>query len=352
MLFSRRSILHLSSLFLLSLLSLRCKPSIRYLFFSSKGRKINPRKFANPYKDNEKALISIVSGEDVRSMIREAVSLIGGLEKIDIKGKLILVKPNVVTGDRNPTTTSPKVVKAVVEFLYDEGAQKVVVGDMSGLLTFSTAWNMETSGIKKAAEEAGAEVIYFENYDWLEVELSGTRYLERVYVSEWIYRADRIINLPVIKTHRNATYSICLKNFIGATHWKQRPYFIDRNHWEEVISEINQAYTPHLNIIDGTISMITGGPRRGTTAETNIILASGDRVAADVTGLGIIKSFGKCSMVVNRDVWDQRQIKRAIEMGLGVGRNKIELRSKALEGHNNDFKELIRKVEGYVKTTQ
>jgi uncharacterized protein (DUF362 family) len=32
-----------------------------------------------------------------------------------------------------------------------------------------------------------------------------------------------VINLPVIKTHRSASYSAWLKNFIGYTHFRQRP---------------------------------------------------------------------------------------------------------------------------------
>ncbi|MFQ5964897.1 MAG: DUF362 domain-containing protein [Candidatus Scalinduaceae bacterium] len=299
--------------------------------------------------NGEKAVVGIVGGEDINEMVREAVSLIGGLEKMDVKGKSVLVKPNVVTGDPHPTTTNPEVLKAVVEILYKEGARRVIVGDMSALMTISTARNMRRTGLTRAAKEAGAEVVYFENHNWVEVELSNTRYIQKVNVSEWIYKADRVVNLPVIKTHKYATYSICLKNFIGATHLKQRPYFIDRSHWEEIVSEINQAYTPHLNIIDGITSMVEGGPRKGKEAKTNIILASGDRIAADVVGLGIIKSFGKWPIVVDKGVWEQRQIKTALELGLGVGIGKIELKVKALEGHNKDFEDVVTKLKGYIK---
>lgn len=349
MLYSRRSLLYLSSLSMLSFLLFKCSPSTKHLFLSSNRKDAVPKTFPNPYMENGKVLVSIVGGEDVKSMVRDAVTLIGGLEKIDIKGKSVLVKPNVVTGDRSPTTTSPEVVKAVVELLYEEGAQKVLVGDMSGLMTFSTAWNMKKSGIRKAAQEAGAEIVCFEDYHWIEVELPHTEYLKKISVSEWVAKVDRVINLPVIKTHKYATYSICLKNFIGATHWKQRPYFIDEDHWEEVVSDINQAYTPHLNIIDGTVSMITGGPRKGTAVKTNIILASGDRVAGDITGLGVIKSFGKCPAIVDKGIWEQRQIKRAVEIGLGVGKGQIVLRDKDLRGDSNDFKDLVQKVRKYIE---
>jgi uncharacterized protein (DUF362 family) len=346
--FSRRFFLYLSGLSFLSYFSIKFGSKVKQLLSRPKFKTIDARKFKNPYNSQGKALVSMVGGNSIRAMVEEAVALIGGFDKIGVKDKTILVKPNAVTGDPNPTTTNPKVLKAVVEFLYDEGAKKVVAGDMSALLTISTAKNMERTGLTKVAVEAGADVVQFDDYDWVDVKLPDAKYLQKVYVSEWIYKADRVINLPVIKTHKYATYSICLKNFIGATHLKQRPYFIDKNHWAEVISDINLAYTPHLNIVDGTTSMVAGGPRKGTAASTNVILASGDRVAADVVGLAIIKSYGKWPRVVKRDVWQQRQVIRALDLGLGAKKGRIALMYRALEGHNRDFAELVARVKEYV----
>jgi hypothetical protein len=41
-------------------------------------------------------------------------------------------------------------------------------------------------------------------------------------------------------------------------------------------------------------------------------------LAADVTGLGLIKAFGLWESVGGKSVWDQRQIRRAVETGLGA----------------------------------
>lgn len=349
MAFSRRIFLYLSSLSVLSIFSLNLGSKLKQLIISPDSKIITPPEVENPYKKDDKALVSIVGGKHVKSMIVEALDQLGGLDKLDGRNKTILVKPNAVTGDPHPTTTNPEVVGAVVEILYEAGAKKVIVGDMSALLTVSTTRNMKKNGMAHAAQDAGAEVVYFEDEDWIEVKLSGTNYIRSVYVSKWIYQADRVINLPVIKTHKYATYSICLKNFIGATHFKQRPYFIDESHWEEVVAEINQAYTPHLNIVDGTSAMIAGGPRKGTAVKTNIIIASGDRVAADIVGLGIIKQFGKWPEVVNEDIWEQKQIKRAVDLRLGVGKGQIGLKIKALKGHNSDFNNLVQQVKKYIE---
>jgi uncharacterized protein (DUF362 family) len=278
----------------------------------------------NRYTSHGKSLVSVVGGGDVKRMVSEAVTLLGGFEKIDVKGKTVLVKPNVVDGKKNPTTTNPEVVRAVVELLFEAGAAVVWVGDMSALMKLSTKSNMEKTGIKLAAEKAGARAVYFEDHEWYEVPLAGGKYIKSVGVSEWIYNADRIVNLPVIKTHRSASYS---------------PYFVDSEHWEEVVTEINLAYTPDLNIADGTVTMVEGGPWSGKVVATNLILASGDRVAADVVGLGIIKAFGLWRDVTQKGVWEQRQIRRALD--LGMGRGEIELLTTSLD-KNEEFLKLMR----------
>ncbi|OGP10857.1 MAG: hypothetical protein A3G39_09615 [Deltaproteobacteria bacterium RIFCSPLOWO2_12_FULL_43_16] len=310
------------------------------IFFKPKKKSL-PRLCENLFTEGNYTLIGVAGGSDVKGMIKDAVSLIGGFEKLNIKGKIALVKPNVVSGEPHPATTNPQVVGAVVKLLYEYGAAKIYVGDMSALATLSTLRNMKNNGIKKAAEENGAEVIIFEDYAWIEVELPRNQYIKTAYVTEWLYKTDIIINLPVIKTHRSASYSITLKNFIGCTHLKQRPYLIDSSHWEEIVAEFNVAYAPDLNIVDGTVSMIEGGPWEGTAANTNLIIASGDRVAADAVGLGIIKSFGKWKMVAEKDIWEQKQIATAVSRGIGSGKNNIKL----LEGRGDEkFKELMKKV--------
>jgi uncharacterized protein (DUF362 family) len=285
-------------------------------------------------------------------MVAEAVSMLGGFEKMGLRGKKVLVKPNVVSGRRNPTTTSPEVVRAVVELLLEAGAGEVRVGDMSALTSSSTRENMEKVGIKRAAEEAGAGVVYFEDHEWFTVPCPRGKYLKDAAVTEWLYNVDRIVNLPVIKTHRSASYSICLKNFVGCTHMKERPYFVDRSHWEEVVAELNLACSPDLNIVDGTVSMVEGGPWKGREAPTNLVMASGDRVAADAVGLGIIKSFGAWSMVRSKGVWEQRQIRRAVELGLGAGSaGQIELLTASLGG-DSEFERLMERARGHLASRE
>lgn len=300
----------------------------------------------NPFVRDGKTLVSIVGGKNVDLMVRESVQLIGGIERLKVRGKTVLVKPNVVAGDPPPTTTHPEVVKSTVRLFYEAGAKKVIVGDMSGLVTLPTQKNLEKTGIEAAAREAGAEVIAFDDADWVEVKPPEVRLVQSIHLARPVYEADVLINLPVVKTHRNASYSICLKNLVGVTHPRYRPYRVNPAKWEEVVAEINLCAHPDLNIVDATTIMVEGGPWEGTAEKTHMIIASGDRIAADVVGLGLIKSFGKWKPVAEMSVWEQRQIRHAQHLRLGIqNRESMELVPKLLQGDGKKFSERIEQIK-------
>lgn len=303
----------------------------------------------NPFVRDGKTLVGVVKGENIDRMVRECMDLIGGIEKLKVSGKTVLVKPNVVSGDPPPTTTNPEVVRSVVQLLYDAGAQKVIVGDMSGLVALPTRKNLEKTGIGRIAREAGAQVIDFDNVDWIEMKLTGARWVGRIHVAKPVYEAEILVNLPVVKTHRSATYSICLKNLVGVTHPRYRPYRINPARWEKIVAEINLAVHPDLNIVDATTSMVSGGPWRGTAMKTGMIIASGDRIAADVMGLGLIKHFGTWEKISKLNVWEQEQIRYAQELGLGVtDKQSIQVVEKLLEGDSDEFSQVMARMRDFI----
>ena len=74
---------------------------------------------------------------------------------------------------------------------------------------------------------------------------------------------------------------------------------------------------------------------KGTVKNTNLIVASGDRIANDIMGLSVVKKFGLWEQVSNKDVWDQTQIKKALELGIGRGRDEIKLVSHSFPGEES-----------------
>jgi uncharacterized protein (DUF362 family) len=87
-------------------------------------------------------------------------------------------------------------------------------------------------------------------------------------------------------------------------------------HLKEKLVDVNLVVHPDLIIADGRKCFITGGPFSGEVREPNVILASGDRVALDVEAIKVIASYEGSKLKDNP--WSYTQIRRAVELGIGV----------------------------------
>ena len=61
-----------------------------------------------------------------------------------------------------------------------------------------------------------------------------------------------------------------------------------------------------------------GGPHVGRRVNANVIIAGTDRVAIDAVGVSILRMLGTTPEVSQGTVFQQEQIARAAELGLGV----------------------------------
>ena len=290
----------------------------------------------NRFIDEEgKSMVGIVLGtgrqDEVSDMVKKSVDIIGGIEKLDVRGKTALLEPNLNSGDLYPASTNPQVVKGVIEMLYSAGASKVFVGDMSNP-NYSTADAMKRAGIADVVEETGAFPLYFEDEEWISIKIPEAKNIQEISLSKSVYDAEILIDMPTVKTHSLATYSMSMKNFVGTIHPKSRMTMHSSQNLEQAIAEINLAIHPDLVVMDGTRSMVSGGPVEGTVKNTNLIVASGDRIANDIVGLSIIKNYRLSERINNKDVWDQTQIKKALDLNIGSGKSKIKLVSYSFTG--------------------
>jgi uncharacterized protein (DUF362 family) len=87
-----------------------------------------------------------------------------------------------------------------------------------------------------------------------------------------------------------------------------------------MIAEINQLYRPALVLLDGLEAFVDGGPEAGPKAAPGVILAGTDRVAVDAVGVAILRLYGTTRAVSAGSIFQQEQIARAAELGIGVNR--------------------------------
>jgi uncharacterized protein (DUF362 family) len=89
-------------------------------------------------------------------------------------------------------------------------------------------------------------------------------------------------------------------------------------HQRKMIAEINEPFKPSLIILDGIEAFVDGGPMTGKRARGNVLLASNDRVAIDAVGVALLKFLGSNEAIMKRKIFEQEQIARAVELGLGA----------------------------------
>ena len=145
-------------------------------------------------------------------------------------------------------------------------------------------------------------------------------------MSKVFHDAAKVVQTCCLKTHRfGGHFTLSLKNSVGLVA-DRVPGGMYKYMWElhsspnqrQMIAEINQYYDVDFVLMDGIKAFITGGPERGTLVEPNLLIASSDRVAIDAVGVAILKMYGAKGKVGEADIFEQDQLKRAAELGLGV----------------------------------
>lgn len=253
-------------------------------------------------------------------------------------GKPVLLKPNYNSADPAPGSTETAMLRELVVMLNEMGAGKLTVADRSGMGNTSAV--MRAKGIPELAEDLGFDLVAL---DTLTEEAFALITDENFHwphgfaMPKMVLDAECIIQTCCLKTHRyGGHFTMSLKNSVGLVPGTpsgsgfvgSHNYMRDLHgspHMRLMIAEINAAYTPALIVMDGVEAFVQGGPATGTRAPTEVILASTDRVAIDAVGVALLRMFGTTPQVSEGRIFEQEQIARAVELGLGVdGPEKIE----------------------------
>jgi len=245
-----------------------------------------------------------------------------------IKGRSVLIKPNFNTADPAPGSTHNDTLLALVEMLKVEAPRSLTVADRSG--PASTRDVFGEKGMFDLGEEEGFECLLFDEMPddmYTKIEPPGSHWRDGFRFARPVLRADRVICLCCLKTHQyGGHFTMSLKLTTGMVHRLDMDELHSSPHQRQMIAEMNYAYDPTIAVMDGVESFYSGGPMRGRVWKANLTLASRDRVALDAVGVAALKMHGTTEEIERRSVFEQDQIKRAVELGLGASRPEdIEL---------------------------
>lgn len=220
----------------------------------------------------------LTEGQNPTKNVEAVLAALGGMGTFVKRGEIVLVKPNIGwdSSAAMGANTHPLVVAAVVRACRQAGAGEVIVTDCP---VDDPERTFAVSGIKRAAEEAGAKVVLPHELPHRSVKLSDRLGVWDVF--QPFLQADRIINVPVVKHHGGSRVTAGMKNWIGITLRSRAEFHASL---DQSIAELALLMRPTLTILDASRILIRNGPKGGNLddiKQKNQMAAGVDPVALD-----------------------------------------------------------------------
>lgn len=220
--------------------------------------------------------------ELMREGVARLLAPLGGMGRFVKPGERVLIKPNLLSAKppEAAVTTHPELLRAVIAEVRNAGGI-ALVGDSPGIGSAKKV--AERSGIMAVVEEAGATFVPF--VESRTVPAGGT--FREFEIARPYLEADRVINLPKLKTHEMMTMTCCVKNLFGAVVGTRKAAWHlragrDKELFAKMLLELYVVREPDLNIVDAVVAMEGNGPGSGDPKKVGLLLAGENAVAVDV----------------------------------------------------------------------
>lgn len=269
--------------------------------------------------------VAIVRTTDRAQGVSKALALFGIPSPA---GRQVVIKPNFNSADDTPASTHNDTLIQLVKELQERNARGITLAESSG--PPQTHGVMERKGIFDLARDHRFAVVDFEqnaDCDWVSFEPPGTHWPNGFALPRLITDSEYTVSTCCLKTHGSGgVFTMSLKLSVGLTPKPIRRTMHASPDMRRMIAELNTGYRPQLIVLDGVSAFTDGGPSRGELKAGNVMIAGDDRVAVDAVGLAMLKLLGANRSIMERRVFEQEQVARAVALGLGAdGPGAIEL---------------------------
>lgn len=224
---------------------------------------------------------------DLASIILHGLLELGITEK-DIRGKRVLLKPNLVEPHRGVAhiNTHPLVVRAAIEAFMHMGAACVLVAEGAEHCRDSMLV-LEESGFADMLHEDRVPFVDL-NYDACHTvaNAGGFTRLGTLHFPNLLRRVDWVVSMPKMKTHHWTGVTLSMKNLFGLMpgEFYGWPKNVLHHHGiENSILDINATVRPHLAIVDGIVGMEGDGPIMGNPRHAGVLVMGANLPAVDAT---------------------------------------------------------------------
>ena len=269
--------------------------------------------------------VAIIQGSSRTDAIRRAWKMIAAP---GFAGKDVYLKGSYNSAHPFPASTHPDALRSLIGILRENECGRIIMIERSGMGTTRDVW--QALGVPRLARELDVETIALDDLpaeQWSKHVFPGSHWKQGFEAPKILEQEGVFVQLCCLKTHRfGGHYSASLKNALGVLA-KYSSAGDNYNYMAELhsssdqrlmIAEACRAFSPAVSIMDAMQVFISDGPERGEVADPGVIAASRDRIALDAVGVALLRLYSAAFPGKLKNVFEQEQIKRAVELGLGV----------------------------------
>lgn len=199
-------------------------------------------------------------------------------------GMRVVVKPNMLmpAAPEQAIVTHPLIVRCVAAYLLGKGAE-VQVSDSPPVGSFRKL--IRASGYDDALKDLDVRLKPFER----SVRVDIGKPFGAVEIAQDAMEADRVINLPKLKSHAMMYLSLGVKNMFGAIVGLRKPEWhmrsgVDRAMFAKLLVQIYRAVAPAFTLVDGITALEGQGPgRSGKPRPMGVLIGGAQGHAVDKT---------------------------------------------------------------------
>ena len=220
--------------------------------------------------------------EKIETLLMDGLRLF----RLNLLGKAILLKPNMVEDLPGPVNTNANIIGAAARCFLRLGAARIAIGEGPGHQR-DTELVVQAADLKPHLADRHIEFVDLNRDELVRVKLRANYSgLGELWLPRSVLDSDFVVSMPKVKTHHWAGVTLSLKNMFGIVPGMKYGWPKNLLHWHgihESILDICATVPIHFVIADGITAMEGNGPLQGTAHELGKIVLADDPVAADAT---------------------------------------------------------------------
>jgi len=244
------------------------------------------------------------SAQDMDQAIHDAIFAVDSLDWLQ-PGDTVFIKPVLNSGKPYPATTSPLALASMIHLLKNQGAGRVIVGDMSGVghldqrpegCKGSSRKLAKQAGLFQPVLDAGAEWNFFEESGWdsfyEEQPAPGSHWQRGIMLPNVLQEVDHIVSMPRCSRHALLGNTLGIKSVVGYMRYDTRlEYHHAAKTIQEKTAEANTVPTllqkQRLVVTAADKILATLGPDLGHVfaPQQGLVIASRSMIAHDLVSL-------------------------------------------------------------------